>query len=172
MESHPKHRNKILMINYQERQALLKEIKLLPLAWKKFETILFNVPNRLSTEELLALGDLKAIFYTDESPDGIAHGLNQVVDGINWLPRKVASQLLHYYRGVVDSHSTPVSVDLTIREIQVLRCLQDGASNAQIAEGMFISEYTVKSHLYQIYRKLAVKNRIQAIAWADQNLNA
>ncbi|MDW2210722.1 LuxR C-terminal-related transcriptional regulator, partial [Vibrio sp. 2025] len=29
---------------------------------------------------------------------------------------------------------------------------------------------TIKSHLYQIFKKLSVKNRVQAIAWADQNL--
>ncbi|MFA0648452.1 response regulator transcription factor, partial [Vibrio cyclitrophicus] len=58
------------------------------------------------------------------------------------------------------------------REIQVIRCLQSGSSNTQIADDLFISEFTVKSHLYQIFRKLAVKNRVQAIAWANQNLLA
>ncbi|NLS14590.1 response regulator transcription factor [Vibrio sp. SM6] len=171
MKANPKHRNKILLLHYSEHQALLKALKQLPLAWKKFETVLIGVPQRLSTEALLSFGDLKAIFYHDQSPQEIAHGLNQVVNGVNWLPRNVTSQLLHYYRNVVDTHTSPVTVDLTIREIQVLRYLQNGSSNHQIAEDMFISEYTVKSHLYQIYKKLAVKNRLQATAWADLHLN-
>ncbi|QSA20115.1 DNA-binding response regulator, partial [Vibrio furnissii] len=45
-----------------------------------------------------------------------------------------------------------------------------GASNMQMAESLFISEFTVKSHLYQIFKKLSVKNRTQAITWANQNL--
>jgi DNA-binding CsgD family transcriptional regulator len=40
----------------------------------------------------------------------------------------------------------------------------------KMAESLFISEFTVKSHLYQIFKKLSVKNRTQAIAWANQNL--
>ncbi|CSC40855.1 LuxR family transcriptional regulator [Vibrio cholerae] len=59
---------------------------------------------------------------------------------------------------------------MTAREIQILRCLQTGASNMQIAENLFISEFTVKSHLYQIFKKLNVKNRVKAIAWVNQNL--
>ncbi|MCV5737336.1 helix-turn-helix transcriptional regulator, partial [Escherichia coli] len=55
-----------------------------------------------------------------------------------------------------------------MRELQVLRCLQAGASNSQMAEELFVSEFTIKSHLYQIFKKLSVKNRVQAIAWADQ----
>ncbi|WP_269448116.1 LuxR C-terminal-related transcriptional regulator [Marinomonas gallaica] len=54
--------------------------------------------------------------------------------------------------------------------MEILRCLQSGASNLQISEDLFITESTVKSHLYQIFRKLSVKNRLQAIAWANQNL--
>lgn len=95
-----------------------------------------------------------------------------MIDGDNWLPRKVTNQLLFYYRNMVNTNTTPTNVDLTIREIQVIRCLQSGSSNTQIADDLFISEFTVKSHLYQIFRKLAVKNRVQAIAWANQNLLA
>ncbi|MEZ9418132.1 LuxR C-terminal-related transcriptional regulator, partial [Vibrio sp. 10N.286.49.E1] len=101
-----------------------------------------------------------------------AKGLEEVINGDNWLPRKVASQLLFYYRNIVNTNTTPTNVDLTIRELQVIRCLQSGSSNTQIADDLFISEFTVKSHLYQIFRKLAVKNRVQAIAWANQNLLA
>ncbi|HCE1483784.1 TPA: helix-turn-helix transcriptional regulator, partial [Vibrio parahaemolyticus] len=39
-----------------------------------------------------------------------------------------------------------------------------------IADSLFVSEHTVKSHLYSIFRKLEVKNRMQAITWAKRNL--
>lgn len=45
-----------------------------------------------------------------------------------------------------------------------------GASNIEIARLLFISENTVKTHLYNLFRKIAVKNRTQAVTWANENL--
>ncbi|MGC9492675.1 LuxR C-terminal-related transcriptional regulator, partial [Vibrio genomosp. F10] len=132
--------------------------------------IIFNLNKRLTTDELLYFGNLKGLFYTYTNVEDIVRGLGEIINGQNWLPRKVTSQLLHYYRHVLNSNTAPVIVDLTSRELQILRCLQDNSSNIQIADSLFISEFTVKSHLYQIFKKLSVKNRVQAIAWANQNL--
>ncbi|CAH6877788.1 Helix-turn-helix transcriptional regulator [Vibrio chagasii] len=167
-----KQSNRILLVDYKEVPKLLAICPNLTVMWKNNEIILFNVPQQLPTSELLAYGVLKGLFYNTDKKDKIAHGLQEVIDGENWLPRKVTNQLLFYYRNMVNTNTTPTNVDLTIREIQVIRCLQSGSSNTQIADDLFISEFTVKSHLYQIFRKLAVKNRVQAIAWANQNLLA
>ncbi|CAH6861444.1 Helix-turn-helix transcriptional regulator [Vibrio chagasii] len=167
-----KQSNRILLVDYKEVTKLLAICPNLTVMWKNNEIILFNVPQQLPTSELLAYGVLKGLFYNTDKKDKIAHGLQEVIDGENWLPRKVTNQLLFYYRNMVNTNTTPTNVDLTIREIQVIRCLQSGSSNTQIADDLFISEFTVKSHLYQIFRKLAVKNRVQAIAWANQNLLA
>ena len=51
--------------------------------------------------------------------------------------------------------------DLSPRERQIVRCVLDGKSNAMIEEDLFISRRTVESHLYSIYQKLGVKNRLQ-----------
>jgi LuxR family transcriptional regulator of csgAB operon len=167
-----KQSNRILLVDYKEVPKLLAICPNLTVMWKNHEIILFNVPQQLPTSELLTYGVLKGLFYSTDKKDKIAHGLQEVIDGENWLPRKVTNQLLFYYRNMVNTNTTPTNVDLTIREIQVIRCLQSGSSNTQIADDLFISEFTVKSHLYQIFRKLAVKNRVQAIAWANQNLLA
>ncbi|MEZ9035877.1 LuxR C-terminal-related transcriptional regulator [Vibrio cyclitrophicus] len=165
-----KQSNRILLIDYKEVPQLIVVFPNLPVMWKNNEIILFNVPQQLPTSELLTFGVLKGLFYDSEQKVKIAKGIQQVINGDNWLPRKVTNQLLFYYRNMVNTNTTPTNVDLTIREIQVIRCLQSGSSNTQIADDLFISEFTVKSHLYQIFRKLAVKNRVQAIAWANQNL--
>ncbi|WP_261894368.1 LuxR C-terminal-related transcriptional regulator [Vibrio cyclitrophicus] len=167
-----KQSNRILLIDYKEVPQLIVVFPNLPVMWKNNEIILFNVPQQLPTSELLTFGVLKGLFYDSEQKVKIAKGLQQVINGDNWLPRKVTNQLLFYYRNMVNTNTTPTNVDLTIRENQVIRCLQSGSSNTQIADDLFISEFTVKSHLYQIFRKLAVKNRVQAIAWANQNLLA
>lgn len=167
-----KQSNRILLVDYKEVPRLINLHPNLPVMWKNHEIILFNVPKALPTSELITFGVLKGLFYNSEEKAKIAKGLEEVINGENWLPRKVASQLLFYYRNIVSTNTTPTNVDLTIRELQVIRCLQSGSSNTQIADDLFISEFTVKSHLYQIFRKLAVKNRVQAIAWANQNLLA
>lgn len=167
-----KQSNRILLVDYKEVPRLINLHPNLPVMWKNHEIILFNVPKALPTSELITFGVLKGLFYNSEEKTKIAKGLEEVINGDNWLPRKVASQLLFYYRNIVSTNTTPTNVDLTIRELQVIRCLQSGSSNTQIADDLFISEFTVKSHLYQIFRKLAVKNRVQAIAWANQNLLA
>lgn len=47
MEAQPEHRNKILLIDFSEHKALVQSIKNLPLVWKNFETIIFNVRSAL-----------------------------------------------------------------------------------------------------------------------------
>lgn len=163
-------RNRILLFDYEESLDLFKQILNLPLASKNFETILINVPHRLTTEEILKYGHLKGLFYSHEDSNKITFGFGEIINGKNWLPRDVASQLLHHYRYVVSANTCTAVVDLTSREIEILRCLQSGASNLEISGDLYITESTVKSHLYQIFRKLSVKNRLQAIAWANQHL--
>lgn len=52
---------------------------------------------------------------------------------------------------------------LSVREIEILKALQTGASNKQLAASLFISEATVKTHLIHIYSKLGVDNRTAAV---------
>jgi LuxR family maltose regulon positive regulatory protein len=59
------------------------------------------------------------------------------------------------------SVQTPQNV-LTLREIDILPLLAEGLSNKEIAERLFIAPVTVKTHLQNIYKKLNVKNRIEA----------
>ncbi|ADJ47266.1 two-component system response regulator [Amycolatopsis mediterranei S699] len=56
--------------------------------------------------------------------------------------------------------------DLTTREIEVIRLLASGRSNRAIAEALFLSEATVKTHLVRIYRKLGADNRAAAVSEA------
>jgi len=51
---------------------------------------------------------------------------------------------------------------LTVREKEVLMCVSHGLKNREIADSLFISESTVKTHLYRIYDKLGVSDRLAA----------
>lgn len=165
-----RNKHKILMVDYDDYSRLSNKIRQLPLTNKVFENIIINVKSRLTTDEVLQFGHLKGLFYKGDSVEEIGKGCSEIINSENWLPRKVAAQLLYHYRNIVEVQSAPATVDLTAREIHILRSLMTGASNNQIAEDLFISEFTVKSHLYQIFKKLSVKNRVQASAWARQHL--
>jgi LuxR family maltose regulon positive regulatory protein len=62
------------------------------------------------------------------------------------------------------SRASNLSTPLTQREIDILELLKGRLSNQEIADTLFISTETVKRHLYNIYKKLSVKNRREASA--------
>jgi DNA-binding NarL/FixJ family response regulator len=57
--------------------------------------------------------------------------------------------------------------DLTRRELEILRLVAEGHSNAHLARMLWVTEQTVKFHLSNIYRKLDVANRTEASRWAQ-----
>jgi ATP/maltotriose-dependent transcriptional regulator MalT len=61
-----------------------------------------------------------------------------------------------------------MAASITTREQEVLRLLGDGQSNREIADSLYISESTVKTHLGNLYSKLSVNNRVQATTRAKE----
>ena len=59
--------------------------------------------------------------------------------------------------------------DLTPREVEVLTALAQGLSNSEIAEHLFITENTVKTHVARILLKLQLRDRVQAVVWVYQH---
>jgi DNA-binding NarL/FixJ family response regulator len=64
------------------------------------------------------------------------------------------------------SEATPAIADLSTRELEVLRLLARGLSNAEIAAELFVGEATIKTHVAHILRKLDVRDRVQAVVFA------
>jgi DNA-binding NarL/FixJ family response regulator len=60
-----------------------------------------------------------------------------------------------------------LAAGLTKRELQILRLVAEGHSNAQLARTLWVTEQTIKFHLSNIYRKLDVANRTEASRWAQ-----
>ncbi|MER6784859.1 response regulator transcription factor [Streptomyces sp. NPDC000658] len=68
--------------------------------------------------------------------------------------------------GELVAQGPSVERELTGREREVVRLLADGLSNRAIAEALFLSEATVKTHLVRVYRKLGADNRAAAVSEA------
>ncbi|EMW0561945.1 TPA: helix-turn-helix transcriptional regulator [Vibrio parahaemolyticus] len=136
-------------------------------------TVLVNAEPNLRVESLLTWSNLKGLFYFEDDFDKVMMGLKGILNGENWLSRDILNQLIGYLlslNNTVGELETKLEMELTRREQQVLSALCQGGSNLDIADSLFVSEHTVKSHLYSIFRKLEVKNRMQAITWAKRNL--
>ena len=91
-----------------------------------------------------------------------------VAAGDAWLDHAVTGRVLTTYRGSappVPAAGTRLD-ELTARELDVLRLLARGATNAEIAETLFVSEATVKSHVGHIFTKLDLRDRPAAIVFA------
>ncbi|MGO1909030.1 response regulator [Brevibacterium linens] len=65
--------------------------------------------------------------------------------------------------------SAPELAQLTDRELEVLRLVATGASNSEIAGGLFVGEATVKTHVSNLLSKLGIRDRIHAVIWAYEN---
>ena len=85
-----------------------------------------------------------------------------------WLSRDVAAALMRQRRSKLQEADNPASL-LSEREREVLILLARGQNNQQIANGLFISESTVKKHVNNIYFKLETATRAEAVAWAWQH---
>lgn len=97
----------------------------------------------------------------DADTEVLIDGVRRAAAGEAVLAPPVAQRL-------VDRVRQPDAMALSVRELEVLRQVARGASNADIAATLFISPATVKTHLLHIYDKLSVSDRAAAVARAYQ----
>ena len=112
---------------------------------------------------------IRGVFYQTEPPRQLLRGMTKILQGEIWFSRKTTSRILmdaHYRR----SEAEIAEASLTPREKEILIAIASGAGNNDIAESFFISPHTVKTHLYNIYRKIDVNNRLEATFWVAKYL--
>lgn len=108
-----------------------------------------------------------AISYVlkDVGPDELADTIRKAAREESVLHPRVAARVVQEIQGVKkESHN--LSEDLSERELDVLRLIAAGHSNAEIAERLVISEKTVKGHVSNILGKLHTADRTQAAIYA------
>jgi len=95
----------------------------------------------------------------------------KLIDALNEAKNGGAPMSIHIAKMVVSSFKKNIHKDLTDREVEVLTLLAKGKSYRSIGEELFISANTIKFHIRNIYDKLQVKSKEDAISKAnDQNL--
>lgn len=121
------------------------------------------------TEEVL-ISDIRTgirgYIKKNDHPSIMIKAIRAVHEGEIWAERRILEKAIS--RPMILPETLQMQVPglppLTNREVEMLTLVLQGASNREIADKSSISERTVKTHLYRVYRKLKVKSRTKAIA--------
>jgi LuxR family transcriptional regulator of csgAB operon len=125
-----------------------------------FFVALFNVDVRRNIEmEALRLG-ARGIFYDNDPLGRLAKGIGAILNGELWFRRKFLAERL--FEMPMPMQLAVKTDGLTVREKEILHKIGTGASNAEIARELSISYYTVKTHIYKIFKKIGVSSRVEA----------
>ena len=130
---------------------------------------MFNVSADDVVMDAVIGNDIQGIFYKNDSPSVIAKGAEAILNGELWFSRVALSNALAIQRKTVGIKKK-VDACLTCREKEILSKLLTGITNLEISDELCISVHTVKTHLYNIYKKINVSTRMQASLWASKHL--
>jgi len=125
-----------------------------------------NIP---SHEEIVSLINVGARGYFDlnDPSEQLPEAVRVIHRGEIWLPRDKMSSIMDRIIAVVGRDMKEKTLDqLTPTEFQVLKLIGQGKSNDDIAEILFISKNTVRSHIKSIYAKLDTHSRLQLALYA------
>jgi DNA-binding NarL/FixJ family response regulator len=136
---------------------------------KSPHTRLMYLLNRATSDEHLITdikGGIRGYIKTTDSPATMIKAVHAVHSGEIWAERRILEKAISKPMLLPETvqSQVPGLPPLTNREMEVLTMVLQGASNREIADSNSISERTVKTHLYRVYRKLNVKSRTKAIA--------
>ena len=101
----------------------------------------------------------------DADPDTMLRAIRAVAHGESLLGATIAQKVMRQF-SALSNKQTVLFDDLTPREVEVLKLIAEGMSNKEIAEELVISEKTVKNHINNIFSKLHIYDRSQAMLYA------
>ncbi len=130
---------------------------------------IFNARRESGIEEKALQTGVKGIFYEGLPLEVFIEGILEILNGGIWFPEDLMVKWISSQRKRVNLPAKEKPF-LSSREIEIIGKLAMGLTNDEIAEHLHISLFTVKTHLQNIYRKIKVTNRMQAIIWASKHL--
>jgi DNA-binding NarL/FixJ family response regulator len=104
----------------------------------------------------------------DEKHEAIRAAIMEAIEGGAPMSPAIARKALALIRNNKPRNASPEDFGLTKREVEILEHLSKGLSYDQIADNLFISSGTVRKHIENIYRKLQVNNKVEAVQKATQ----
>lgn len=105
----------------------------------------------------------------DTPPEDLVHAIRVVAAGDAMLAPSITRRLITTFAAQTPPSATMPLEGLTDRELEVLRLMAKGLSNAEIATELFLGETTVKTHVGRVLTKLEVRDRVQAVVRAYES---
>ncbi|MCE7994566.1 MAG: response regulator transcription factor [Roseivirga sp.] len=102
----------------------------------------------------------------DASKPELVEAIQKVSRRENYFHPKINNQIFDYLRGGKGSNAADLINELSEREIEIIGCLAKGMNGRAVAEALFISEHTVKTHRRNIMHKLGTKNTAELITFS------
>jgi two-component system, NarL family, response regulator LiaR len=101
----------------------------------------------------------------------LLEAIRKVADGVPYMPAGITLKLFQGLRRVkIVQPVNNMQVSLTSRQLQILSLLSEGRPDDEIAKLLYLEESTVRAHVHHILQRLGLKNRAQAVAYANQHL--
>ncbi len=112
-------------------------------------------------------GGASGFLLKDASPAMLIEAVRAAAVGDSLVSPAITVRLLREMAPIAARREVRAPAEpLTEREIEVVRCLARGMTNAEIASALFVSLSTVKTHLANVQAKLDARNRVEIAAWA------
>ena len=105
----------------------------------------------------------------DAPEEQLTSGIRIVASGASLFAPAVTRRLIERFAGAGPQEPPPALAELTARELEVLRLVARGLSNAEIAAELVLSEHTAKTHVAHILNKLDLRDRVQAVVLAYES---
>jgi two-component system NarL family response regulator len=146
----------ILLLDLQMDRWAIDEIRHLAIHTR----VLVLTANENAETALTAIRlGARAIVQKRYAVQTLMTAIRRVADGLIWMPPNLQSDIVGQWRAV--SSST-----LTNREVEIVRYVASGLRNVEVAKHLSISEATVKTHLNNIFSKLALRDRVELVLYA------
>ena len=164
-----RHEPDILVTEIETSDDTIDGIALLDLARQRVPNVKIIVlagqgdPHRI--DQALEAGAAAYVIKTAQ-PEDLAAAIRQAFEhSVYFAGRRPAEPVV----AIGESAAGPADLlpKLTRRELEILRLVAEGHSNAELAQILWVTEQTIKFHLSNVYRKLKVSNRTEASRWAQ-----
>jgi DNA-binding NarL/FixJ family response regulator len=107
----------------------------------------------------------KGYFHLSSEPSNLLKALGIVQKGRIWAPREAVVLMVNRFSEDPTQIASPAEL-MTPYEVSILKLLQQGLSNKEIAQLLDVVEVTIKAHLTKLYRKFGVHTRLELLAYA------
>jgi DNA-binding NarL/FixJ family response regulator len=157
--------NKLVIFNYEDfADECLREMLAAALQQSVDTPVaIINMDRKHIDYGVVEWPNVKGLFHLDDTNETLLKGICSIDKGNIWFPRQYTEHLAKLRTPPATFGKNAIS--LTPRERQIMELLHKGLKNTEIAEMLFVSPHTIRTHLYKLYKKIGAKNRIQAMQW-------